>query len=151
MTLKQTGVRVDYDESGTGLITILEGDDSGIVYKYGKVWIDDRNPDIPSLQFQYEIISGTPLNLDSFVDNIAKLLHTVILEQLESGDVQYTGGTDIKDTDEMGAMFTEFESNKDGPYFSPPGLMEAKPSESAMSFLDRLAAQGTFEIGKMKR
>lgn len=147
MKLTSKNTRVDYTVSDFADITILEGDDSGVVFRFGKVWVDTDDLENPSLQFQYDIVSGAPLDKKQFEGDIAELLHSTILAQLESGDVQYSGGKDI-DTKEIENLAAE-----SGVEFqtldTQIGSFVAKEAETAESFLDRLAAEGRFQMGKL--
>jgi hypothetical protein len=142
MKLTSQNTRVDYTDSAMADITVLEGDDAGVVFRYGRVWINTDDIDNPSLQFDYDILSGTPRDKNAFVNDIAEMLHGMIVEQLEAGEVQYTGGTspgesEITDLIEEAKSGVEFQNLN-----TQVGAFVAKPKESAMSFLDRLAAEG---------
>jgi hypothetical protein len=154
MTLKSTDVRVDYNSEGIAEMTILSGDDAVIRFMYGKVWIDDSNPDEPSLQFGYEILSGEPVDKEAFIKSIAELLHSTILIQLENGEVVYSGGTDKNDAavdNKLESRMAEFYGEKNDMSQLPTlGRFDSKPKESAMSFLDRLAAEGQAALLEIK-
>ena len=135
--LTENDIRVDFAPDGEAHITILNGDDAGIVFKYGRVAIDE-NESGPEMSFGYEIISGTPVNKESFIDSIAHLLHEMILYQLSQGTVQYTGGVDTPGV----VTIDEAPKIEDDRLFPQPGVFTSKKGESAMSFLDKLAASG---------
>jgi hypothetical protein len=143
MKLTNQNTRVDYTESYLANITILEGDDSGIVYQYGRVWVNTDDVDNPSLQFDYNVIQGTPVDKKSFEHDVATLLHTMIVEQLEAGEVQYTGGTD-PDKGQINSLIQEASTGLEFPTLNTQvGAFVAKPKENAMDFLNRLAAEGS--------
>lgn len=141
--LGENDIRVDFAPNGDAHITILEGDDAGIVFKYGRVAIDESSGE-PEMSFGYEIITGTPVNKDTFVDSIAHLLHKMILFQLEQGTVQYVNGVDTPGV----VTLDEAPEVKDENMFPKPGVFTAKKGESAMSFLDQLAASGMAAMKK---
>ena len=148
MILTPENTRVDYTDSNLADITILEGDDAGVVFRYGRVWVNTDDIDNPSLQFDYDILSGIPRDKDAFIHDIAHLLHRTILEQLESGEVQYAGGTSPSDS-EITELIDEAASGLALPELnSQIGAFVAKPKENAMSFLDRLAAEGEAAMKK---
>ena len=148
MILTPENTRVDYTDSNLADITILEGDDVGVVFRYGRVWINTDDIDNPSLQFDYEILSGTPRDKEAFIHDIAHLLHSTIVQQLETGEVQYTGGTSPADA-EVSELIEEAASGLELPSMnSQVGAFVAKPKENAMSFLDRLAAEGEAAMKK---
>ena len=169
--LEQEDISVEYDTNNDSIITILKGDDAGVKFRYGKITIDTDENGEPAMSFSYEIISGAPVNKDDFVDSIAKLLHKMILAQLEQGELQYAGGTN-EGLDEMNelneaiakkrAKVAEEAAAKMRESMHPkvyneatslidslgrqPDEFKAKPKESALTFLDRLAAQGQAEM-----
>lgn len=143
MKLTEKDIKTVFNKDGDAEITILNGDDAGITFKYGKVAIDETEEG-PSMSFGYEVLSGTPVNKDAFVDSIAHLLHEMILFQLEQGTVQYSGGVDTP-----GAVTIEEKPVIEEERMIPKiGEFRAKKGETAMSFLDNLAAQG---MAQMKR
>ena len=89
MKLTLDDIRVNFVDDVAN-ITILAGDDVGIVYSYGKV--DFGEDDDSSLNFEYNIISGTPRNLVLFEESIAALLVLVIEQTIKENSTVFTGG-----------------------------------------------------------
>jgi hypothetical protein len=151
MKLTSQNTRVDYTNSEFANITILDGDDSGVVFRFGKVWVNTDDPENPSLQFHYDLVTGAPLDKKQFEQDIAEMLHTTIVQQLEAGEVQYSGGTDtdvraLDDLKEEAGV--EFQQHSFQNLNTKIGAFVAKKEETALSFLDRLAAQGQYEMNK---
>ena len=150
--LNDNNVSVNYNADNTAILTINEGDDAGISFKFGKVWVDDADPENPSLQFQYDLVSGTPLDKSAFEHSIATYLHSTILDQLEAGSLHYSGGTDevAESSPSIESLIQEASTGIDigDSLVQNIGEFRAKPQESAMSFLDRLSAQGTSQMNK---
>jgi hypothetical protein len=150
MKLTTENTRVDYTDSNLADITILEGDDTGVVFRYGRVWINMDDVDNPSLQFDYDILSGIPRDKEAFIHDIAHLLHSMMMTQLEAGEVQYVGGTSPDDA-EVTDLIKEAAAGLELPSMnSQVGAFVAKPKENALSFLDRLAAEGVSAMGRDK-
>lgn len=135
--LSKNNVKFEF-ENNDSVLTVLEGEFKGVQFKYGKVWFENPDSEQPTMQFQYDLLNGTTVENSSVFENeIAHLLHQLLLEQLEAGEVQYTGGE--------GPMVTLEEPPKKNAaqqIMAAPGVFTSKPKESAMGFLDRLAMQG---------
>jgi len=172
MKLTTQDVSVIYNEDNDGIITINSGNFDGISFKYGKVSVDtDPNTNEPCMSFGYQIVSiDQPNDLLEFQDSIAHLLHEMILEQIGSGELQYHGGTDVG-LEEVNELIAEAKGSRASKLASetrafeeanprnaaqdlianlgrPAGEMKGRPTEDALSFLDRLAAEGTAAMPK---
>lgn len=136
LTKEQT--RIDFLPDNSSVITILGGDYAGLKYKYGKVWFENPDSDTPTMQFMYDMVEGTPENKVEFEADIAHFLHNMLLEQLEAGEVQYSGG------EAPPSIVYEEPPTKNvaQQIMQSPGVFTSKKSESAMGFLDRLALSG---------
>jgi mitochondrial fission protein ELM1 len=134
-------VKVDYNRDLTPTITVINGEFTGIQFRFGKVWFEDEMAEQPVMQFQYEVLSGAPSDVAKFQHEIAHLLHSLLVEQLESGTITYTGG--VSNPAEL-AEKEALESLKPQETFAMPelGVFKSTPGQSAMSFLDQLAAEG---------
>ena len=132
--------------NNVSVLTVLEGIYKDVKFQYGKVWFENPDSDQPTMQFQYDILGEVkPENKTNFESDIAHLLHTLLLEQLEQGQVVYSGG------DGPTVTKTEYEppqKNAAQMIMAAPGVFTAKPKESAMGFLDRLAMQGLAAMRK---
>jgi hypothetical protein len=152
MITKET-TSIAYNEDGNGIITVISGPYKGIVYQYGRTWIDIVDGE-PVMGFEYDAHPSTPVPEDlkkRFEEDAAYFLHSLILEKLEDHSVTYTGGTD--DTDpEIRELVAEASSSLDigDKLVKNVGEFVAKKDESAMSFLDRLAAEGMSSMGREK-
>ena len=142
LTKEQT--RIDFLPDNTSVISILEGDYKGLKYKYGKVWFENPDSEQPTMQFHYDMVEGLATDKVAFEADIAGFLHAMLLEQLEAGEVQYTGG------EAPPSVVYEEPPTKNAAQqiMQAPGVFTSKKSESAMGFLDRLAMQG---MAAMKR
>ena len=142
--LNDNNTTVEYNSDNEAILHINSGDHAGIKFKFGKVWVDDSDIDNPSLQFQYEVVSGTPYDKTVFEDDIAKYLHETILNQLETGQVHYSGGTEpnIEPLIQEASTGLEIGDSK----IHNIGQFKSEPKESAMSFLDRIAISGMQEM-----
>jgi len=89
MTLTLKDVKVDYIDDSTAALTILSGDDAGIQFKFGQV---DFGEEEPVLNFEYDIISGTPVDLKAFEDSIAQLLILMIEQSIKENSTVFAGG-----------------------------------------------------------
>jgi hypothetical protein len=173
MKLTSTQVSVKYNAADEGIITVNVGDFEGISFKYGRVSIDTDEQGEPVMSFGYDVLSELkPNNVNEFQDSIAHLLHEMILEQIESGELQYAGGAgpSLDDVNELldegrAATNSKIESataraaaiaphneatNLLANLGRQPGEMRAQQSETASSFLDRLAHTGMVEMHKEK-
>lgn len=65
----------------------------GIIYRYGKVSLIEENDHL-KLQFEYDIVDGSPPNDEIFKTYIGDILLEMIEEGLSRNDIVYTGGTD---------------------------------------------------------
>lgn len=169
MKLTSSDVSVKYNENNEGIITINEGEFCGIAYKYGKVSIDtDSTTGEPCMTFGYNIVSETkPSDISNFRDAIAALLHEMILDQIGSGELQYSGGVGPS-LDEINSMIAEARDERiaarvetEKPHNEATNLLanlgrqtgefRGNPTETAPSFLDRLAAEGEAAMIREKR
>jgi hypothetical protein len=168
--LNKEDITVDYSKEGACTITVLKGIHAGVKYVYGKVWFNVDDPENPVMNFDYDVVMGTPVYKKEFEHDIAILLHSLILEQMEAGTISYTGGEDatLEDIEELVTPLPEIpeytgliedeqssiilpgDELKFSDVIQKPGVFASKENESAMSFLDRLAAQGQAEMNKKR-
>ena len=90
MKLDITDVRVEF-ENDVAILTILRGDDVGIRFSYGKIDFGDDEAD-PTLNFEYDIVSGAPVDLAAFEDSIAQLLLLMIERSIKENSTVFSGG-----------------------------------------------------------
>lgn len=137
LTKEQT--RIDFLPDQSSVITILEGEYTGLKYKYGKVWFENPDSEQPTMQFMYDMVEGVPSDKVAFENDIAHFLHSMLLEQMEAGEVQYTGGEAPSTIQYEEPAPTKNVAQQ---IMQAPGVFTSKKSESAMGFLDRLAMSG---------
>ncbi len=90
MKLDITDVRVEFEDE-VAVLTILRGDDAGIRFSYGKIDFGDDEAD-PTLNFEYDIVSGTPVDLAAFEESIAQLLLLMIERSIKENSTVFSGG-----------------------------------------------------------
>jgi hypothetical protein len=89
-------IKVEPYEDNEYSITLLSTDDVGIKYKYGKVSFDDAEDGSGEaiMNFDYDIISGTPRDLEVFHNTIGSVLQLMIENMIKDNSVVFAGGTD---------------------------------------------------------
>lgn len=89
-------IKVEPYEDNEYSITLLSTDDVGIKYKYGKVSFDDAEDGSGEaiMNFDYDIISGTPRDLEVFHKTIGSVLQLMIENMIKDNSVVFSGGTD---------------------------------------------------------
>lgn len=89
-------IKVEPYEDNEYSITLLSTDDVGIKYKYGKVSFEDAEDgsDEAIMNFDYDIISGTPRDLEVFHKTIGTVLQLMIENMIKDNSVVFSGGTD---------------------------------------------------------
>ena len=92
------------DKTWTGIgLTEKAGKYQGVVYKYGKVSIDEnKNNEDATLQFEWDMLdsNGLPKEMigEDFFQLIGDILQDIILEQLDKDELQYVN-TDNRKND----------------------------------------------------
>ena len=92
------------DKTWTGIgLTEKAGKYQGVVYKYGKVSVDEnKNNEDATLQFEWDMLdsNGLPKEMigDDFFKLIGDILQDIITEQLDKDDLQYVN-TDNRKND----------------------------------------------------
>jgi len=94
----------DKDKTWTGIgLTEKAGKYQGVVYKYGKVSVDEnKNNEDATLQFEWDMLdsNGLPKEMigEDFFQLIGDILQDIILEQLDKDELQYVN-TDNRKND----------------------------------------------------
>mgnify|MGYP000023302458 CR=1 FL=1 len=92
------------DKTWTGIgLTEKAGKYQGVVYKYGKVSVDEnKNNEDATLQFEWDMLdsNGLPKEMigEDFFQLIGDILQDIILEQLDKDELQYVN-TDNRKND----------------------------------------------------
>jgi hypothetical protein len=73
------------------VVTLLATDDVGIKYKYGQVSFDEQD-DSANMNFEYEIISGEPRDVEKFQQTIGDVLVLMIEDMIKKNEVVFKGG-----------------------------------------------------------
>ena len=89
MKLTLDDIRVNFVDDVAN-ITILAGDDVGIVFNYGKV--DFGEEEDSTLNFEYNVVSGTPRNYTLFEESIATLLLAMIEQSIKENSTVFSNG-----------------------------------------------------------
>lgn len=145
-------------EGHNDTLTILSGPYEGLKFRYDAVWFDDKNPQL-GLQFHYKLLNGALEDPKDFEHAIAHLLHNQMKKTLSEAGIVFRGGIDPTREEFMEHLESKLsqpviefpdapQKNLAQQIMQAPGVFQAKEKESAMSFLDRLAAQGQAEMGK---
>ena len=81
--------------NGVCPIQITRGKFNGIKYAYGRVAIEELE-DNAKLSFEYDIFDGVvdENSIEEFKKMTGDILKDILIEQLDSNEVIYTGGTD---------------------------------------------------------
>ena len=150
--LEPSQVRASACDGHNDTLTILTGPYEGLQFRYDVVWLDDKQPE-KGIQFHYTCLNGTPNpdDKEDFEHAIAYMLHKQYWTNLETGNLVFSGGTNPEVDAELKQMEEEFkggtsmeisETSLASSIMQAPGVFMASKEETAMSFLDRLAAQG---------
>lgn len=144
-------------------LTILEGPYEGLQFRYDVVWIDPVN----GIQFKYSTLNGTLDEPEDFEQAISRLLAEQLSSQLESGNLIMNGGREASPEEMLRFMDENYGVKPEAPtpeieipgnptknvaqmIMQQPGVFAANQNESAMTFLDRLAAQGMAAMQAVK-
>lgn len=89
-------IKVEPYEDNAYAITLLTTDDVGIKFKFGRVSFDENLHESGDamLNFDYDIIEGTPRDLKAFEKTIGDLLVKMLEESLKNNTTVFANGTD---------------------------------------------------------
>lgn len=83
----------DYSILEDGSIELIGGPHMGVVYQYGRVELITLDDESLTMKYEYEIVEGSVEDKQAFEMYIGDVLQQMIMEQLKTNQVVYTGGT----------------------------------------------------------
>lgn len=148
-------------EGHNDTLTITGGVYEGLQFRYDTIGVDP----VKGIGFDYTVLNGVLEDKDDFEQAISRLLAGLLGQQLESNNLFYNGGSEATPEEMLEFMEKNYGVKPEAPapiielpgepqknlaqqIMQAPGMFTAKKEENAMSFLDRLAAQGMAAMGK---
>lgn len=83
----------DYSINEDGSVELIGGPHMGVVYHYGRVELVTLDDESLTMKYEYEIVEGNVEDKQAFEMYIGDVLQQMIMEQLKTNQVVYTGGT----------------------------------------------------------